>query len=488
MPDDKSGSLGVFGTEIGSSRLGVDLWGQTARQDEIPEMRGDRAVKNYREMRLNDPMIGAVVLAVKMIVRSVPWAAEPPEGAEEGDPEVERSVEYLGSAMRDMDQAWPEMIDDSLEAWVYGFEAMETTYKQRLGPQPPDGDIPTSQFSDGLVGWWKIAHRDQAGVVRWLVDPHGKIEGMFHKVEGQDEVFIPIGKMLLFRPLRHGNDPEGISPLRPAYRPYRYKRNHEWMEAVSTERLGGGLPVVEMPMGANTSEGSQDVQRAKDLVQAVRSDSYAGVVLPPAIGKEENHKWKFDLISTGVLIDFDAPIRRYGGEMTTAMLAQFVNLIMQQRGAYALSRDQRDLWHLSMAGLLMTWTQVIHEQATVPLYKLNIGSFPDRTKWARIVPGDIAQHDIEKVVKYIDGLVGAGALDVSDDDRNRLRGLIGWPGETNEQRDRMEEKRNMPPPLTMPRPADLESLSEVERIVGKPAHEWSGEDAWVAAMGMEENE
>jgi hypothetical protein len=49
-------------------------------QDEfLPALMGDKAMRVYREMADNDPVVGAVIYAIKMLVRQVEWGVEPYE-------------------------------------------------------------------------------------------------------------------------------------------------------------------------------------------------------------------------------------------------------------------------------------------------------------------------------------------------------------------------------------------------------------------------
>lgn len=513
QPTAAEARVGMFG-EIGSSRWGVGYDGTSTREGELPELQGDKAVRAFREMRLNDPIVGAVVMATKMIIRGVEWKSELPEGAEEDDAEALACQEFLQGAMLDMEDGWEEMIEDSLEACVYGFQPLEVVLKQRLGPQSEGGGLPHSEYDDGLIGWHKIAYRDCAGIQRWNVDNHGSILGYWHKAEGmdQEEVYIPMSKSILFRASRIGNDPQGLSWLRSAYRSYKHKRNMEWLEGVAADRGFAGFPVVEMPMGANNTSGSADLTAAQNMVRGIRQDSYMGAILPPPLGKDEHQKWKLRLEggAHSVSDTIDNSIRRYASEISASVLAYFIILTMNSKGAYALSRDQRDLWHLAMSGLLDAWQQLINRKLVRKLFELNVSAFPDRTKWARIVPSDVAQHDIEKVVSFLTQLNAAGLLDANDDDRNRIRAQIGWPAETKEQVEKRHEQEaqmeemnalareaminppeaqettsngNSPPP---PRPTQASELSPVEQLLGRPLAEWGPEDYWTAAMWAED--
>lgn len=508
--------LGIY-KEIGSARLTNDLYAGAA--ETLPELRGTRRLKLYHEMRENSTTVGAMMMAIKMIMRSLDWMPSLPEGAEEDDAEALAAQQFLKECMDDMSTPWSEVIDDSMDAVWAGFAAPEIVYKQRLGDQISE-DTPTSDYDDGRIGWRKIAYRDPMGVVRWDIDEHGGIRGYYHQVEGQPEVYIPIEKVILFRASRKGNHPEGYSWLRNAVVAYMYQKKIQWLEAVGLERAGMGLPIVQLPYGANTSSGSQDITRARNLVQGIRRDTMAGVVLPPSLGPEPHQQWQLRLetaTATGVDSPTDVVIRRYALEIASSVLAHFVILVMQTRGSYSLSVDQRDLWHLAMSGLANTWAELMNRFMVKPLFRLNKASFPDPTKWPRIVPSDVATHDLEKVQMFLSSMLTAGALNLNEDDRDRIRALINFPPETKEQKEqaredeeRMEQMRDMalaspqqesgpdnegegqsssqagpPPPNERSRGSRRMSereLSPLEMRVGKPIGAWTSDDAWLAAI------
>ncbi len=465
---------GLF-REIGSGKVGVDSSGFASRFDDLPELRGDRAVKTYREMGRNDGLIGAVMFAVKSVLSGVIYHAEPADDT----PEAEHGVQFLTECMGDMSHPWADMLEDSLDAVPYGWEFMETTYKQRLGPNPGE-DLAPSRYDDGLIGWKKIEDRDQSGLIRWKLDDHGGIQGIFHQVDGQDEpVFIPIGKGILFRARRDKNSPEGYSMLRNAFRAARYKKNLEWIEGVAYERGSLGLPVIEMPTGADPSGSGTDYTRAQNLVKHVRNDSYAGVVLPPGLGPEPHQRWQFKLegrqMNMGPL---DVAIRRWGSEITTSLLAHFINLGMQSRGSYALSRDDRDLWHIALASLNRKWQETFNRFAVQRLFSLNSATFPNRDLWPTLVAGDIAQHDIDKVRQFLSDLIDRGAIRILPEDRNRIRSLIGWPDEPPGA-----EELTVPPPSQRPGNngrGDEEMMNAIEMAMGMPIAKWSRDD-WIRA-------
>lgn len=58
-------------------RIGQKRWEGVFNEEFLPELSGIRGVKTYREMLDNDDTIGAIMFAIKMLIRQVKWHVEP---------------------------------------------------------------------------------------------------------------------------------------------------------------------------------------------------------------------------------------------------------------------------------------------------------------------------------------------------------------------------------------------------------------------------
>src|SRR3990167_5649507 len=105
---------------------------------------------------------------------------------------------------------------------------------------------PPSRYSDGRIGIRKLGFRGQETLLRWEFDDHGGVQGMIQQAPpGFKLVEIPIAKSLLVRVSSEKNNPEGISLLRNAYRPYYIKTNIEEIEVIGAERdMTGVLKIM----------------------------------------------------------------------------------------------------------------------------------------------------------------------------------------------------------------------------------------------------
>lgn len=393
----------------------------------LPQLAGFRANEVYREMRDNDPVVGAILFAIDRLVRQVAWRVQ--SKSKKHDDEM--AAVFVDSCMHDMSHSWEDLISEVLSMLVFGWSYHEIVYKHRNGPSQEDSSK-RSRFDDGRVGWRKIPVRAQETRIEWIFDEKGGILGMrqsppphYHLVD------IPMEKALLFRTSTNKNNPEGRSILRTAYRPYYFKKRIEEIEAIGIERDLAGFPVMYVDpqiMRSDATDGQKSVfTDYQDMVSNIRRDQQEGVILP-AIYDENGHQlYRLELLSSGGSREFDTNtvIQRYDQRIATSVLADFILLGQQQHGSFALSVDKTDLFATS----LRTWLEIIrtvfNEYAIPRLFKLN--GF-DMTRLPTLEYGDIETPPLGELGNYIQVLAGAGVPLFPDDElENYLRQVASLP-------------------------------------------------------------
>lgn len=89
-------------------------------------------------------------------------------------------------------------------------------------------------------------------------------------------VSIPASKLLLFSFRREGENYEGVSVLRSAYKHWYFKETMYKFDAVRHERQSVGIPVIYLPSTATP----EDKEQAKIIVANIRATEQTGVVMP----------------------------------------------------------------------------------------------------------------------------------------------------------------------------------------------------------------
>ena len=404
--------------EIG--RTGQQRYGGVFYEEFLPELRGQRGIRAYKEMSENDDIIGAILFAVKMLIRNVHWGVQP-GGTENAD---EECAEFVESCLYDMEDSWTGTLSEILSFLVYGWSAHEIVYKRRMG-RKRDRQL-NSKHKDGLIGWQKLPIRAQDTLYQWEYGARDDLIGMT-QVPPPDFglITIPTEKLLLFRTESRKGNPEGRSILRNAYRSWFFKKRFQEIEGIGIERDLAGLPVLVAPPGVDIWSDDPDIVRTRALAEAlvknIRRDSMEGIVLPA--------EWDLKLLSTGGKRNFDthATIDRYDTRMAMTVLADFVLLGHQKVGSFALSDNKTEMFSLAIGAFLDIICEEFNKKAIPYLVDMNGEQFGGITDYPKLVHGDIETQDIGKLGDYIQKMTGIGVLQPDAGLEDFVRQQAGLP-------------------------------------------------------------
>lgn len=394
------------GKEIG--RVGQRRYGGMIYEEYLPELRGNRGIAVFHEMSESDDIVGALLFAIKMLVRQAKWNVEP-GGITAKDKEA---AEFVESCMNDMQNTWTDTISEILSFLTYGWSFHEIVYKRRMGRRK-DSRV-SSKYEDGLVGWKKLPIRAQESLYQWEYDNEDNLLGMTQMPAPSFQTYtIPMSKALLFRTEIYKENPEGRSILRSAYRPWYFKRRIQEIEGIGIERDLAGLPVMHTPEGLDlwdeTIKKNVEIRVGlESMVSRIRRDEMEGVVLP--------HGFELELLSSGGKRQFDtnATINRYDTRIAMTTLADFIILGHQKVGSFALSSDKTELFAVAIGAFLDVVCETFNSQGIPPLIDINGSHFEGITAYPKMTHGDIEDVDIEKLAAFIKDMTGIGVL-VPDD-------------------------------------------------------------------------
>lgn len=420
--------------EIGTT--GLHEFDGVLHEEILRALQWPNGMKVYREMSDNDPIVGAMLFAVEMLIRGVTWDFEPNES---GGAEAEEAAEFARSLMEDMEKPWSEVINDILSFIPFGFSVHELVYKRRSGPQ---GDPRfNSKFADGLWGWRKLPVRAQDTIECWLFDeddPNHLVGVRQSDPRGdRPDVDIPRDRFLLFRVNSRKDNPESRSALRNAYRPWFFKRRIEELEAIGIERDLAGLPVAFLPpsyMDPKADPAKREAYHAvMRIVTSVRNNEQAGVVFPMAYDENGNKLFDFKLLGrengSGKAFDTETVVQRYNSNIAQTMLADFILLGQQSVGSFALSSNKTRLFAAAIGAWLTSIADVFNGEALPRLWELN--GLPMETM-PKLGFSDIEKRDLETVASYFEKLVSSGALVPDEELENWLRRQADAPERTEE--------------------------------------------------------
>ena len=425
-------------------RIGQNRYGGTFFEEFLPELRGQRGMKVYKEMADNDDMVGAILFAVETLLRQAPFRVDPGGDA----PADEEAAEFVESCMNDMQDTWTDTLSEILSFLTYGWSYHEIVYKRRAGKHR--NPKMNSKYSDGLIGWRKLPIRAQDTLYQWEYDNEDNLLGMTQLPPPDFGLrTIPIEKAIHFRTKSRKNNPEGRSILRTAYRSWYFKKGIQEFEGIGIERELAGIPKIKPPEDCNLyNPEDPDMVRllawAESVVKNIRQDKCVGVVLPPG--------FEFELVSSGGSrqIDTNAVINRYDNRICMTTLADFIMLGHEKVGSFALSSDKTELFSMAIGSYLDIICEAFNSQAIPRLIDLNGDHFKGITDYPQMVHGDVEKVDIQKMASYIRDMAGIGVLVPDDGLEDYVRDLGNLPPKIETDRkidpEREAQQRSPQPP------------------------------------------
>lgn len=405
---------------------GLNRSGNYIFEEFLKELQGQKGYKLLREMRDNDPTIGAMLYLMEQMAKQVPWNIDA-YGGEVSEQEDDDRAEYVRTCFfDDMTKTWPETLSEVCSMFWAGFSPMEVCYKIRNGEQT-DPSIASSNFNDGLWGWDHWGVRAQETVLYWQFDARNQWQALAQVAPPDYRLrIVPREKLLLFRVKSDRDNPEGRSLVRNCVTSWLKKRRLEADEAVGIQRRVSGLPVLTPPKGLdlwNTKDpnAAAKLTAANKLVRNIRMDEQMGITKP--------FGWTLELMSVSggsSAVDTNAVIGRYDHRMLMSLCMDFLILgSAGQGGARAQASADMDLFSTAFDGVLDGIAEVPNRQAIPKLYKFNGW---DQARMAKLTHGSIQNPNIAAIGTYITSLAQAGMELFPDQDlEHSLRAMAGLP-------------------------------------------------------------
>lgn len=388
--------------ELGAT--GLERYSGIINEEWLHQLKGVQGQRVYREMSENDPVVGAVLYAIEMLLRPVTWTCEPASDASED----QEAAEFVGSLFEDMSHTTADFVSEWMACPIYGYAPFEIVPKLRNG----DNILPglSSQFDDGRMGVRKLAIRHPQTVERWLFDEAGGIQGLVQRAAPRwDHVSIPIDRLLLFRTMMRKGNPEGMSLLRRAFVPWYRKKKLEAIEAVGIERNMAGFPLMYYPPEwLSDATYSSQLDEVKKIVQRVKADEQAGLALPMILDPNGNQLLKFELIATSGKQGTDVTpiIERYDRRIAMTILADVILLGHEKVGSFALADSKTNLFTVGLGALLDDIGAVFSRHLIPRMIRRNGLRV---TKMPMLKHSDLETVDLTALGDYITKLASAGA-------------------------------------------------------------------------------
>ena len=186
------------------------------------------------------------------------------------------------------------------------------------------------------------------------------------------------------------------------------------------------VPLRLLSESATASE-KQLLTNFQDMVSRVKSDEYAGLVLPSETTQDGNPSgYKFQLLpgTTGKTAETTPVIERLEKNIARAFLADWLFLGSGSSGSWALASNKTNMFSQALGGFLAS-VQVVLNDAIAQLMQINGNN--DATTYPMIRHGDLEKMPLEEISGPLTALVGAGVIAPDEKLEEWIRENMGAP-------------------------------------------------------------
>jgi len=423
--DVQTGEIGKSGTYIFS--------GIITQEEYNADLTRFQALWSYDVMRRSDSTVKAALLAMMLPIQGTDWSIQ---SASDDDHDV-MVANFIRRELFQRRVVFGDFIREALLMLPFGFSVFEkvlewTSFTHSPAPIPvepdptkepvlgPDGkEIPPepiqpADISMKLIGLAKLGSRKQRSIFKW--EQNDGTPGI-HQILPGANYDIPWDKLVIFTHEREGDNFEGISVLRAAYKHWYMKDKMYLIDAIKIEKQSLGILEIEPPEGAD----EEMVDDAIEAAQQLRANEMGYFKHPPG--------WLMQYMDmkANTTVDTWPSITHHDGKIYGAVLAQFLQLTENAKsgGSKALSTDHSDLFEKSLEAVAKNIAATIQHYIIQPLCDMNFAGL--NGNYPTIEHGKIADDKFADIATGFAALVTAGGMTMDPNLEQWIRSVAHAP-------------------------------------------------------------
>lgn len=427
-------------TKLGKSGVIIQN-GVISREEYNKKLEGKRGLETYNEMRSSDGTVRAALMAVMLPILGAPWHVQ-----ERSDDPRDMLAQQIVQASLFEQISFDDFARQALTFLPFGFSLFEQVFGV--------GDVEGRQY----VLLNDMGFRKQTSLMRWIMETTNE-PGITQTLQGGGKAEIPDIKLTRFTFEQEGDNYEGRSLLRAAYKHWYMKTEMELIDGMRHEKQGLGILKIRTP---NTAK-EEDKEVARDIAREQRGNE------SNYIEEEEGYSFDFMDMKARTTTDIVPSIQYHNRQILQSVLAQFLDIGSQgSSGSYSASGNQLDLFYKAEEAIAKEFREPINNTVIRNICDLNglAGHYPT------LEYGRIDSDSVQILSEALNKLYTSGAITPDPDTEQYIREFLHLPPMTDEMianYDEIRAKRKNPsvaPQVGQPAPDQ-----EVEDDDSVAAHE-----------------
>jgi phage gp29-like protein len=417
---DSKNTKALKGKEQGSSGVAFS-GGVILSEDYNPKLNGDSANKIYEEMRRGDATVSASLDAIKLPIMGADFTVDAAS-----DDRKDRDVADFVYDELHHSIDWDKFLGEALTFLDFGFALFEMVFESH------------QMNGRDRIGLAKLGYRKQTTIAAWETADHQP--GVTQRSWDGKEASIPEIKLIRFTRKQEGDNYQGISILRAAYRHWYIKDKLYKIDAVGHERQAVGILDVTTPPGATDKDKKKMRQLARNL--RANQESYL----------EHPEGWVVQFLNNqgSSMRDVEPSINHHDRQIMKNVLAQFLEIgSAGSSGTRNVSEDQSRLFELAVQHVAKQIVSQLQNTVVRALVDLNFTN----VEYPTLRVSNISDDNIPVISEAIKKFVDAGVIQPRAEDENTVRRMVGWSELTDEE----IKKRNEAPAKTITEDAEVKA-------------------------------
>jgi len=401
-----------MGKEIGGSGTAI-YKGIITLEEYNVKMRGKQGLRLMDIMRRSDATVRATLQVCKLPILSTQWNINPAS-----DDEQDKFVaDFVKRELMARNVNWHDFLREALTMFDFGHSVAEKVYEL------------TEYEGKQLIGIGKVSFRKQTTIQQWETrDGKPGIQQLL--TDGQN-VDIPMAKLIVFTHDKEGENYEGVSLLRFAYKHWDIKDKLDRINAVALEKLAVGVPVLKKPANAD----QEDLDKARASLRQFRANEEGFQEIPEG--------WSLEMLDMkgNSTRDVIPSIQYHDRQITKSVLAQFLELgASDASGSRAVSQDHSKLFLLSEEATAKNLQSTIQEQLIKQLCDLNFTEL--KNGYPKLEFARIGDEDVTVLADAIQKFTSAGVLTAESGIEEHVRNVLHLPELPKESKEAEDENSN----------------------------------------------
>lgn len=385
--------------------------GQITSEEYNYRLTGLAAIRQYEIMRRSDSTVHSALQMVKLpllgLERDIEAASD-----DEFDQEV---AAFIKRELFERNVNFHDFMRQMMTCFDFGFAVAEKTYEL------------TTFNGKTRVGIAELGFRKQVSIHAW--ETKEKEPGVTQQLIG-NTVSIPQEKLMIFSTDKEGENYNGISLLRYAFKDWDIKDKLILVNAIGLEKLSMGIPVVEF----DTNVSEKEKEAARNYLRQMRANEEAYLEKPKGSMVE-----MLDMKASSTK-DVLPTIKYHDRQILLSVLGQFLDLGSSSgSGSRAVGDVHSDLFMLSEEAANKFLVSVVQEQLIKQLCDLNYSELPNG--YPQLTSGHVKDDDVQALADAYQKFSSANLLTPEPELEQHIRKQLGAPDLPEDLQKDYEERR-----------------------------------------------